>query len=168
MADHAEALEIADTASKRSTRRRRSRRFVVGLIAVACLAAIAVGAYLYFTESVVIEKARRQIANGEYEDASRTLTDLPHRWFVEREATYLKAKADLKKYASAKEIDDDEHVLQKVDERLKSLFNASEAWRANEPRGTWRMRWPKCLGMPRMLSHAGSSIAQSSRGIASG
>ena len=91
VADHAEALEIADTASKRSTRRRRSRRFVVGLIAVACLAAIAGGAYLYFTESVVIEKARRQIADGEYDDASRTLTDLPHRWFVDREATYLQA-----------------------------------------------------------------------------
>ena len=74
VADHAEALEIVDAANKRSTRRRRSRRFVVGLLAVACLAAIAGGAYLYFTESVVIDKARRQIANREYEDASQTLT----------------------------------------------------------------------------------------------
>ena len=105
VADHAEALEIADTASKRSTRRRRSRRFVVGLIAVTCLTAIVAGAYLYFTESVGIEKAQRQIVDREYDDASRTLTDLPHRWFVEREVTYLQSIADLKKYASAKEID---------------------------------------------------------------
>jgi serine/threonine protein kinase len=128
VADHAEALEIADTASKRSTRRHRSRRFVIGLVAVTCLAAIAAGAYLYFTESVVVEKARRQIGNKEYEDASRTLTDLPHRWFVEREATYLQALTDLKKYASAKDIEDDT-LLQTATQRLKDLFNASEAWR---------------------------------------
>jgi len=87
--DHAEALEIADSARERSARSRRSRRFVVGLIALTCLAAIIAGAYLYFTESVVIQKARRQITGGEYDDASRTLTDLPHRYFHEREATYL-------------------------------------------------------------------------------
>ena len=129
VADHAEALEIVDAASKRSTRRRRSRRFVVGLIAVACLAAIAGGAYLYFTESVVIDKARRQIANREYEDASQTLADLPHRWFVDREATYLQAVVDLKKYASAKAIDDNT-LLQRSTQRLKDVFAASEAWRA--------------------------------------
>ena len=64
VADHAEALEIVDAANKRSTRRRRSRRFVVGLLAVTCLAAIAGGAYLYFAESVVVDKARRQIDRG--------------------------------------------------------------------------------------------------------
>ena len=85
-------------------------------------------AHLYFMESVVVQKAQRQIADGQYDDALRTLTDLPHRWFVEREAAYLKAKADLKKYASAKEIDDDTS-LQKATERLKSLVNESEAWR---------------------------------------
>jgi tetratricopeptide (TPR) repeat protein len=134
VADHAEALEIADTVSKRSTRRRRSRRFVVGLIAIACLAVIAVGGYLYFTESVVVEKAQRQIADREYADASRTLTDLPHRWFVEREATYLQALADLKKYASAKEIDDDA-LLQTSRQRLKDLFNVNEAWRTRAKSG---------------------------------
>ena len=126
VADHAEALEIVDAANKRSTRRRRSRRFVVGLLAVACLAAIAGGAYLYFTESVVIEKARRQIANREYEDASQTLTDLPHRWFVDREATYLQAVADLKKYASAKEIDDDT-LLQQLDPTAEGCFRCKRS-----------------------------------------
>ena len=129
VADHAEALEIVDAANKRSTRRRRSRRFVLSLLAVACLAAIAGGAYLYFTESVVTDKARRQIANREYEDASQTLADLPHRWFLDREATYLQAVLDLKKYASAKAIDDDT-VLQTSTQRLKDVFAASEAWRA--------------------------------------
>ena len=129
VADHAEALEIADAASKRSTRRRRSRRFVVSLFAIACLAAIVGGAYLYFTESVVTDKARQQIANREYEDASQTLADLPHRWFVDREATYLQALADLKKYASAKVIEDDT-LLQTSTQRLKDVLDASEAWRA--------------------------------------
>jgi tetratricopeptide (TPR) repeat protein len=129
VADHAEALEIVDAANKRSTRRRRSRRFVLGLLAVACLAAIAGGAYLYFTESVVIDKARRQIANREYEDATQTLADLPHRWFVDREATYLQAENDVKKYASAKGNDDDS-LLQTSTQRLKDVFAASEAWRA--------------------------------------
>ena len=129
VADHAEALEIVDAANKRSTRRRRSRRFVVGLLAVACLAAIAGGAYLYFTESVVIDKARRQIANREYEDASQTLTDLPHRWFVDREATYLQAVVDLKKYASAKAIDDDT-LLRNIDPTAEGRFRCerSMAW----------------------------------------
>jgi serine/threonine protein kinase len=129
VADHAEALEIADAAGKRSTRRRRSRRYVGGLIAVACLAAIAGGAYLYFTESVVIDKARRQIADRKYEEASQTLADLPHRWFVERSATYLQAMTDLKKYASAKAVDGDA-PLHRSTQRLQDLFKASEMWRA--------------------------------------
>jgi len=152
VADHAEALEIVDAASKRSIRRRRSHRFIVGLIAVACLAAIVAGTYLYFTESVVIDKVRRQIVDREYEAASRTLADLPHRWFVERAATYLEAMADFKKYASPKKIGadttkevnadstmeadadttkeaDDDRLLQTSTQRLKSLFHASEAWR---------------------------------------
>jgi len=69
--DHAEALEIADTASKRSTRRRRWRRSPCRPCHVACLAAFAVGAYLYFMESVVVQKAQRQIADGQYDDALR-------------------------------------------------------------------------------------------------
>jgi serine/threonine protein kinase len=129
VADHAEALELAEAARKRSARGRRSRQFLVGLSAVACLAAIAAGVYLYFAESAVIEKAKRQIDNREYEDASRTLTELPHGWFVEREATYLQALVDFKKYASAKDVDD-HALLQKSTQRLKDLFDASEAWRA--------------------------------------
>ena len=75
----------------------------------------------------------------------QTLTDLPHRWFVERSATYLEALADFKKYASPKKIDanstkeadadtttevDTDKLLQTLTQRLKTLFNASEAWRA--------------------------------------
>ena len=139
--DHAEALEIVDTASKRSTRRRRSHRFVVGLIAVALLAAISGGAYLYFTESTVIEKARQQIADGKYKNALQTLADLPHRWFFDQEATYLEARTNFQRYASAEKIGDDkkgegaeeggisERLLATSKERLKTIF-ASETWHA--------------------------------------
>ena len=139
VADHAEALEIVDTASKRSTRRRRSHRFIVSLIAVACLAAISGGAYLYFTESVVIEKAKQQIDDRKYDEASRTIADLPHRWFFDQEATYLEAKVDFKSYASAKSINDgkrqergegrraSERLLTTSKERLKTLFT-KETW----------------------------------------
>jgi serine/threonine protein kinase len=128
VADHADALEIVAAANKRLTRRRRSRRLVVGFLALACLAAIAGGVYLYFAESVVIDKARHQIANREYEDASQTLSELPHRWFVEGKAKYLQAIVDLKKYASAKVIDDSVPQLETSAQRLRDLFSASEGW----------------------------------------
>ncbi len=126
VADHAEALEIVEMASKRSTRRRRSRRFVVGLLAVACLAAIAGGTYLYFTESVVIDKARRQIANREYEDASQTLADLPHRWFVDREATYLQAQAGFEEVCF-REGDRRRHTAANLDPTAERCFQCERS-----------------------------------------
>jgi hypothetical protein len=128
VADHAEALEIVESSRRRHVRGRRLRRLVGGLITVGCAAAIAAGAYLYFAESTVVTNARRQLDKHQYGDVSRTLTDLPHRWFVDREATYLQTIADLKKYASAKAIDDNT-LLQSATRNLKELFSASEAWR---------------------------------------
>ncbi len=107
----------------------RSPYFLVGgLTAVACLVTIAIGAYLYFVESILIAEARRQINNREYDKALQTLEDLPHRWFVGQEAAYLEAVARLKKYASEKEVDNDT-LLKIATDQLKNVFTASETWR---------------------------------------
>ena len=69
--------------------------FFVSLLALTCLAAVVGGAYLYFMEYAAIKEARQQMANKKYVDALETLGNLPHRWFVDREATYLQARAEL-------------------------------------------------------------------------
>ncbi|MFH1924474.1 MAG: protein kinase, partial [Planctomycetota bacterium] len=135
ISDHLEAMEIAELAPTQPVPRRWGRRLVGGFVGLVCL--VAVGAFGYFevTEVSALRRAEQQIEHGEYDEASKALTELrdsPYHTLIggylhDRKTKYLLAIAGIEAYASGKKgrncVSYDRST-----ELLKQALGDSEEW----------------------------------------
>lgn len=125
----AAAALAGQATGKKTPRLPAALRLLLPLVmAFAVLAGTGV-AYVNITESRLLREARLQIISGDYDAAIQTMSDLPRQYFHKREAAYLRALVDLKKYASAKQLGEDAS-LPAVMQPMKEVLDAREAWQA--------------------------------------
>lgn len=117
-------------ARSKPAKRGRLRRVLGVVLLVACLAAVGVVGYFYWTSWSTIHRAKGLIAAGQCDKAQRLLRPLMESRFFAQQAKYLVSLAEVREYASEKDEQGSRaNPLRRPKERLQRVFAVNDRWR---------------------------------------